>query len=145
MAAELSENYIQILQSLKEKIRQARLQASLAVNNELLKVYWEIGNTISKEEKEDGWGTKIIERLAYDLKIEFQDMKGPSSRNLRYMKVFAMAYPEFTILQRSVAILQDTEKHSFTILQRSVAKLPWGHNCTLLDKLKLPEERLFYA
>jgi predicted nuclease of restriction endonuclease-like (RecB) superfamily len=127
MADMVSKNYINILQHLKERIRQARLRAVVAVNNELLTAFWEIGNTIRKQEKAEGWGTKTVDRLANDLKTEFPDMKGLSPRNLRYMREFVLAYPKFTILQRAVA------------------KLPWGHNCTLLDKLKQPEERLFYA
>lgn len=145
MASELSKNYSAILQDLKEKIRQARLRATIAVNNELLKVYWEIGDTISKQEQAEGWGTKTVERLAKDLRVEFQDMKGLSPRNLRYMRDFALAYPQFTILQQDVAKSDADENQPSTILQRSIAKLPWGHNCTLLDKLKLPEERAFYA
>lgn len=145
MASDLSKNYTSILQDLKEKIRQARLRATVAVNNELLKVYWEIGDTISKQEQSDGWGTKTVEKLAKDLRVEFQDMKGLSPRNLRYMRDFALAYPEFTTLQQAVAKSEVNENQASIILQRSVAKLPWGHNCTLLDKLNLPEERAFYA
>lgn len=145
MASELSKTYTAILQDLKEKIRQARLRATIAVNNELLKVYWEIGDTISKQEQTEGWGTKTVERLAKDLRVEFQDMKGLSPRNLRYMRDFALAYPQFTILQQSIAKSETDENQPSIILQRSIAKLPWGHNCTLLDKLKLSEERAFYA
>ena len=70
-------------------------------------------------------------------------MMGLSPRNLRYMREFVLAYPEFTILQRSVAKLINNNKNpSFTILKQAVSKLPWDHDCTLLDKLKQPEERL---
>jgi predicted nuclease of restriction endonuclease-like (RecB) superfamily len=140
----LSKNYGEILQLLKDKIKGARLRATIAVNNELLSVYWEIGDTINKQELLQGWGTKTIEKLAADLKIEFEDMKGLSSRNLRYMRDFALAYPQFTILQQSVAKLQGNENEMITILQRSVAKLPWGHICSLLDRLKEEVERNFY-
>lgn len=145
MASEVGKNYIVVLQGLKEKIRQARLRATLAVNNELLTAYWEIGDTISKQEQMEGWGKKTIENLANDLQAEFQDMKGLSPRNLRYMRNFALAYPQFIILQQAIAKFQDIENEPLTILQCSVAKLPWGHNCTLLDKLKFPDDRLFYA
>jgi predicted nuclease of restriction endonuclease-like (RecB) superfamily len=138
-------NYGNILLTLKEKIRQARLRASIAVTAELLNVYWEIGNTISQQEILEGWGAKIVEKLANDLKSEFPDIKGFSARNLRYMRTFALEYPEFVILQQNVAKLQESENQTVIILQRIVAKLPWGHNCTLLDKTKLPDERLFYA
>lgn len=145
MASELIKNYPAILQDLKEKIRQARLRATLAVNTELLNIYWEIGHTILQQQKSEGWGAKIIDRLAADLRLEFADMKGLSPRNFKYMRAFADAYPDFIIVQQSIAQIQNTENEAFTILQRSIAQLPWGHNCTLLDKLKLPEERAFYA
>lgn len=127
MSSQPDSNYRNILQSLKEKIRQARLKATLAVNQELLKVYWEIGNTILQQQQQEGWGTKVIDRFITDLKTAFPDMKGLSPRNVKYMRAFAEAYP------------------NFEFVQRSVAQLPWGHNCTLLDKLDTVEERLFYA
>ncbi|WP_394767376.1 DUF1016 N-terminal domain-containing protein [Ferruginibacter sp.] len=71
MADMVSKNYLNILQHLKERIRQARLRAVVAVNNELLTAFWEIGNTIRKQEKAEGWGTKTIDRLANDLKLSF--------------------------------------------------------------------------
>jgi predicted nuclease of restriction endonuclease-like (RecB) superfamily len=101
--SELDKSYGLILQDLKEKIRQVRLHAALVVNTQLLKMYWEIGRTITEQQKKMGWGAKIIDRLASDLKIEFEDMKGLSPRNLRYMRDFAKAYPGFTIWQPPVA------------------------------------------
>jgi predicted nuclease of restriction endonuclease-like (RecB) superfamily len=143
--ARLEATYYSILTSLKEKIRNARVKAAVLVNTQLLSTYWEIGNAINEQEQQAGWGKKIVDQLAADLKAEFPDMKGLSPRNLRYMREFAIAYPQFLILQDGVAKLEATENEDATILQRSVAKLPWGHNCTLLDKLKLPAQKLFYA
>ena len=152
MGSELDKSYGQILQDLKEKIRQARLRASVVVNAQLLQVYWEIGQTILEQQSKQGWGAKIIERLAADLKIEFEDMKGLSARNLRYMRDFAKAYPHQSIWQLPVAKLQDTEHQETGIVQPAVAQLeklvgqlPWAHNIVLLDKLSTVEERLFYA
>lgn len=145
MASEITNNYIEVLQNLKEKIRQARLRATIAVNNELLKVYWEIGNTILLQQKTEGWGAKVIDRLVTDLKLEFPDMKGLSARNIKYMRAFADAWPGFVIVQGSLAQLQNTGNENNTIVQQPVAQLPWGHICTLLDKLNDKDERLFYA
>lgn len=143
--AGLEATYYSILTSLKEKIRNARVKAAVLVNTQLLSTYWEIGNAINEQEQQAGWGKKIVDQLAADLKAEFPDMKGLSPRNLRYMREFAIAYPHFLILQDAVAKLEATENEDAAILQRSVAKLPWGHNCTLLDKVKLPAQKLFYA
>lgn len=145
MSSQPDSNYRNILQSLKEKIRQARLKATLAVNKELLKVYWEIGNTILQQQKKEGWGTKVIDRFITDLKTAFPNMKGLSPRNVKYMRAFAEAYPNFEFVQRSVAQIQSNKNQDLIIVQQSIAQLPWGHNCTLLDKLDTIEERLFYA
>lgn len=143
--AGIEKNYYSILDSLKEKIRNARVKAAVLVNTQLLSTYWEIGHAINEQELQSGWGKKTIDQLAADLKAEFPDMKGLSPRNLRYMRDFAVAYPRFLILQDSLAKSESAGNEEAAILQRSVAKLPWGHNCTLLDKLKLPAQRLFYA
>ena len=138
--------YQQILNGLKEKIRQARFKAALTVNAQLLSIYWEVGQTIIQQENEDGWGAKTIERLSVDLKTEFEGMKGLSVRNLRYMREFAKAYPHFSILQPLVAKLPKTKKlkTESEFLQPLVAKIPWTHHTIILDRIKEKEERLFY-
>jgi predicted nuclease of restriction endonuclease-like (RecB) superfamily len=123
----MPENYDVFLRHLKERIRSAQVRAALAVNQELILLYWQIGRSILEQQQREGWGTKVIERLAQDLKKEFPEIKGFSRSNLGYMKAFAEAYP-------------DEE-----ILQRSVGKLPWRHNIALIDKLKTQEHRLWYA
>ena len=80
MSSDLTKNYLEVLSSLKDKIRLAKQRASLSVNAELIAVYWEIGNAILEQQKIEGWGAKIISQLARDLKIEFPDMKGFSER-----------------------------------------------------------------
>ena len=119
--------YEDLLSVLKNRIRKAQVRASVAVNQELVLLYWGIGKEILTRQREDGWGTKVIERLAKDLHVEFPEMRGLSPRNLGYMKAFAEAWTEESILQQLVA------------------KLPWGHNVRLLDYVKNPEERLWYA
>ncbi len=115
------------LADLKGKIRQARLQASLAVNAELIGLYWRLGRDILDRQARDGWGGKVVERLATDLRAEFPEMRGLSRANLLYMRAFAEAWP-------------DPE-----IVQRVVGRLPWGQNIELLAKLKDPAARLWYA
>jgi len=68
-----------------------------------LSLYWQIGTDILQQQKEEGWGTKVIERLATDLKQEFPNVGGFSSRNLKYMRAFAEAYPDEQIMQRYAA------------------------------------------
>jgi predicted nuclease of restriction endonuclease-like (RecB) superfamily len=156
--------YQLILAGLKEKIRQARFKAALTANAQLLAIYWEVGQTIMQQENEEGWGAKTVERLSADLRAEFEDMKGLSVRNLRYMREFAKAYPHFSILQQVAAKLEGSKNDVATILQPVVAKLPktkknkpypdflqplvakipWTHHTIILDRIKGREERVFY-
>jgi len=149
-------SYGNILSELKEKIRQARIRASVGINIELLQLYWEIGNTIVQQQQQEGWGTKVIDTLAKDLKAEFPDIKGFSVRNLKYMRAFAEAYPLFNklvqiqlaenqstgIVQAPPAQLEKIEPNPF--VQAELAQLSWYHHTTLLDKVKDPETRFFY-
>src|SRR5580704_9068335 len=122
-----SESYQALLARLKSQIRSAQVRAAVAVNQELVLLYWGIGNEILTRQKEDGWGTRVIERLAKDLRSEFPDMQGFSLRNLKYMRAFAEAWPEESIVQAPLA------------------QLTWYHNLTLLEKVKTVKERLWYA
>ncbi|TLV00336.1 PDDEXK nuclease domain-containing protein [Dyadobacter luticola] len=119
-------DYIALLEQLKKEIREARLRATISANVEMLSLYWRIGKIILDQEKQEGWGQKVVLRLVTDLKAEFPNMKSLSPRNLRYMKSFAAAYPDESILQVTLA------------------KLTWYHHITLLSKVKDPDKRLFY-
>lgn len=130
--------YKEIVEILKEKIRTSRLNVVLSANIQMLSLYWGIGNVIGIQEVTKGWAAKVVDLLAKDLKAEFPDFKGLSPRNLRYMRDFARAWPELSILQQRAAISDIPP-----ILQQPVAKLPWGHNCLILDKLKHGDQRLF--
>ena len=119
--------YAAWLADLKTRIHTTQQRATLAVNRELVLLYWQIGRDILARQAEQGWGAKVIERLAEDLRAAFPDMKGFSRANLMYMRAFAEAWP-------------DAE-----IVQQAVGQLPWGHNLVLLSSLKDPEQRLAYA
>ena len=118
--------YTDWLAELKTRIHSAQQRAALAVNRELVRLYWQIGRDILERQEREGWGSKVIDRLAHDLRTAFPDMKGFSPRNLKYMRAFAQAWPvsEF--------------------VQQAAAQLPWFHLCTLMDKLKTREEREWY-
>ncbi|HON08303.1 MAG TPA: PDDEXK nuclease domain-containing protein [Verrucomicrobiota bacterium] len=119
-------NYLRTLEELKGKIRKAQYRAALSVNSEMTLLYWDIGWTILRQQKGKGWGAKVIDRLAYDLKKAFPNMKGFSSRNLKYMRALADAYSDKQIVQQLVA------------------QIPWGHNVRILDYVKNHQERLWY-
>ena len=90
--------YSEVLGDLKKKIQIARRNSLTTVNQHLLAVYWEIGNAILHHQFEEGWGAKVIDRLSTDLSREFPEMKGFSVRNIKYMRAFAKAYPDFSIV-----------------------------------------------
>ena len=123
----IPEGYDEFLRGLKERIRTAQVRAALAVNRELVLLYWRIGQDILERQRQSGWGSKVIDRLAADLRSAFPEMSGFSPRNLKYMRAFAEAWPD-----------ED-------FVQQVAAQLPWFHNCTILDKLKNLAERIWYA
>ena len=96
------EGYSDWLTDLKGRIHHAQQQASLAVNRELIQLYWQVGQDILQRQAEQGWGSKVIERLAHDLRTAFPDMKGFSRSNLMYMRAFAEAWPDAEIVQQAV-------------------------------------------
>lgn len=118
--------YEDLLQQIKHHIRHSQTAATLAVNRELVLLYWQIGRGILQRQQQHGWGAKVIDRLAADLHREFPDLKGFSSRNLKYMRAFAETYPEEQFVQQVVA------------------QIPWGHNVRVLDSVKNSVERQWY-
>lgn len=119
--------YAVFLRNLKSRIRAARMRAALAVNRELVLLYWSIGRDILVRQQREGWGTKVIDRLAQDLRSSFPGVAGFSARNIKYMRAFAGAWPQETIVQAPLA------------------QITWYHNIALIEKLYDPEERLWYA
>ncbi len=108
----LPTNYGLLLASLRERIRTAQVRAALALNRNLVLLYWQIGREIIGQQAEQGWGTKVIEHLSLDLHRAFPTMKGFSARNLKYMRAFAAAWPDETFVQEVLA--QITWYHNLT-------------------------------
>lgn len=124
---EVPAEYAAVLDELKNRIQSERLRVTLAANSAMVLMYWDLGKVILDRQDRQGWGAKVIDRLSYDLKTAFPDMSGFSPRNLKYMRTFAEAWPEREIVQRTVA------------------QIPWRSNLALLDKLKDPQTRMYYA
>ncbi len=125
--AEPPDGYAEWLVDLKTRIHAAQQRATLAVNTEMILLYWRLGSDILTRQEQQGWGAKVISRLSHDLRVEFPEMRGFSRANLMYMRAFAEAWTESEIVQQPVG------------------QLPWGNNIVLLTKLKDPEARLGYA
>ncbi|WP_026533727.1 PDDEXK nuclease domain-containing protein [Arthrobacter sp. H14] len=124
----LPDGYASTLDSLKRRVRDARVRAQRTVNTQLIELYWHIGNEILTQQDRQGWGTGVVKQLATDLRGEFPEMKGLSPSNLQYMRAFAAAWHS-----------------SGPISQQPAGKLPWGHIMVLIDKLNDAEPRNWYA
>lgn len=126
-AMELPDGYGEFFTTIKQRVQTERLKAVFSANVAQILMYWDIGNDILRKQQSAGWGAKVIDRLAADLKNAFPEMEGFSPRNLKYMRTFAASWP-------------DRE-----FMQRTVAQIPWRSNLTLLEKLKDPDLRSWYA
>jgi predicted nuclease of restriction endonuclease-like (RecB) superfamily len=125
--SELPSDYVEALTEIKRRVQTERLRTVLAANSAMVRLYWDIGRMILERQERSGWGAKVVDRLAADLREAFPDMKGFSPRNLKYMRAFAAAWPDRAIVQEPLA------------------QITWYHNLALLQKLTRDEERLWYA
>lgn len=125
--AALPGGYDEVLREIKARIQQERLRTVMAANAALVMLYWDIGRLVLTRQEAEGWGAKVIDRLAADLGAAYPDMRGLSPRNFKYMRAFASVWPDRAIVQEALA------------------QIPWSHQITLLERLRLPEERLWYA
>ena len=160
----LPADYPTVIAQLKQRVREAQLKAARTVNRELIALYWDIGNAILRAQQHEGWGTKVVSRLADDMRRAFPEMSGFSRANLLYMRAFANAWVDDTIVQQPVGLLPSAKKSKSAIVQQPVgllphtsasqsfgvppepiASLPWGHNVVLVTKLDSPEERRWHA
>jgi predicted nuclease of restriction endonuclease-like (RecB) superfamily len=122
------ETYPEFLKTLKERVQQSQVRAALAVSHELLTLYWEIGRDLETAITAQNWGAKVLEQVTIDLQAAFPGIEGFSKRNLERMRAFFLAYPDVSLFAA-----------------QAVSQIPWGHNVVLLQKLKNPEKRLWYA
>ena len=131
----ITQEYKQFLFDIKSKIQSAQLKAHIKVNEEMLKLYWEIGSMIISKQKESSWGDKILENISKDLKEEFPALQGFSLRNIHYMKKWVLFY-------------SNSQQSVDEIVQQLVAQIfqiPWGHNIHIISKSKDIDEALFYV
>ena len=120
-ATRIPQGYPDFISSIKERIHSAQIRAALSVNRELVLLYWQIGKEILQRQESEGWGAKVIEQISRDLSSEFPEMKGFSSRNLKYMRKFAEAWS------------------NEQFVQQLAAQIPWFHNCVILDQISDPD------
>lgn len=122
----LPPGFHEMIDDLKAIVRGAHVRAQLKVNTEMLQMYWAIGRTILERQRGEKWGTKVVDRIATELRTEFPNQRGFSRSNVHYMQQMARTWPD-------------------SIVQQAVGQLPWGHIVTLMSKCKTRFELDFYA
>lgn len=121
-------DYRQALAAIKQRIQTSQTRAVLAVNAELLSLYWDIGRQLDVLQRERAWGSAVVEQMALDLQATYPGMKGFSRTSLFAMRQF---YAFFS--------------PQFEIVPQPVGQIPWGHVRTLLSKVKSVDQVLLYA
>jgi len=130
--------YSSFIKQIKDLIYRRQYEAMKKVNAELIQLYWEIGEEIERQQREQGWGMSVVEILAKELQKEFPGVQGFSARNLWRMKSFYIEYSQNVNLPPS-----STEK-PITILPPLVAEISWSKICVITEKCKDKHEREFY-
>jgi predicted nuclease of restriction endonuclease-like (RecB) superfamily len=123
----LNKDYMDFFSSIKDRLKTAQIRAALAANSELIKFYWELGNDLIEKQKKQKWGARFLEQLSNDMRQAFPEMQGFSVTNLKRMRLFAQAYPDFEIRAQAVP------------------QLPWGHIVRLMQMIKDGSQREWYA
>lgn len=114
---ELGKEYGDFISRIKDEVKRQRLSVVLNANKSMILLYWKLGKLILNKQEKEGWGSKVIDRISFDLRKEFPEMNGFSPRNIKYMRKFAQIWTDESIVQQLVA------------------QLPWGTNIVLMDKL----------
>jgi len=151
--APLPADYTALLADIRQRVRQAQTRAVLAVNAELIRLYWEIGGLIDRRQRQEGWGAGVIPRLARDLHNELPEEKGFSERNIKRMLAFHRAYPHLVDGPQPadgpqpVAQLPSTPEGPQPVALFATELLlavPWGHHAELMAKVKDSGHRHWY-
>lgn len=125
--SEMSDTYLSFIDNIKNEIEKQRLSVVLSANASMICLYWNIGKAILNKQAEEGWGSKVIDRISKDINDAFPDMSGFSPRNIKYMRKFAEVW------------------NDYEFMQRTAAQIPWRSNILLMDKLSNQDERVWYA
>jgi len=122
--------YTNWIEQIKDLVKRTQIKASIIVNQELIKLYWQIGRSFAEASIEKKWGTSVVESLSKELSFSFPNQQGFSRSNLFAMKKFYEFYNDSSI--------------SNEIIQQLVGQIPWGQNIVITTKAKSIEEAIFY-
>ena len=148
----LPKNYPQFLEDIKSRIRTAQIKAALSASREMIILYWDIGRSIIDRQTREGWGKSVVERLGVDLQKEFPGVGGFSVGNLWRMRALYISYTVDTgkLVQTArdlggPILAQLARELDGSSLPSVLLQIPWFHNVILIEKIKDPLERLWYA
>lgn len=137
--------YSGLLAEIKDRIQTAQTRAMLAVNTELIQLYWQIGQLLAARQTQEGWGAGVIPRLAQDIHNELPEQKGFSERNLKLMVQFFRTYPTLFVQAAAIGQPAVAQSDAGAIGQPLIARLPWAHNVLLMQMIKDHTQRHWYA
>jgi predicted nuclease of restriction endonuclease-like (RecB) superfamily len=142
-----STSYASLLIEIRQRIGHAQTKAILAVNSELIQLYWSIGQLIDERQKIEGWGAGVIPQLAQDIRNEAPELKGFSERNIKRMLAFYREHSTLSFVPQAVAQMDKPSKvtQAMALLdETAVLQISWGHHLTLMEAVKDRHHRLWY-
>lgn len=122
----IDDEYVELINEIKQKVQQARVYARRSVNIELVSLYWHIGSVLLKKQNIERWGSKYLSHVSKDLLMAMPELKGFSERNLKFMRQFCQEFPECEFGKQLVS------------------QLPWGHIILLIQRVKDKTQRDWY-
>lgn len=139
--------YAALLRKIKQRVLLAQQRVIYAANEEMLRMYWDVGEMLQQSQDADGWGKKTLQRLAVDLKNDYSEIRGFSVRNMQCMIQFFNEYnQELTMVKGSVfpitqPVVAQLGQYNFAL---PIKHLSWAHNLILLQQVKDIRARYWY-
>lgn len=139
--------YVTLFRKIKQRVLIAQQRAIYAANEEMLRMYWDIGGMLQQSQDADGWGKKTLQRLAADLKNDYSEIKGFTVRNMQYMVQFFNEYNQELIFHKRAAspiaksVISQLDEYNFTL---PIKHLVWTHNLVLIKQVKDIRARYWY-
>jgi len=144
-----SEEYNNWITEIKEKISSAQIKASLSVNSEMLKLYWDLGQSISEKLSVSNWGTKVVENMSKDLQNTFPNLDGFSKRNLLFMRqwfdFYQIADNKPIVIMKQLVSQLPIQQNQIENIKSITSLIPWGHNILIIQKTQNIEQAIFYT
>ncbi len=139
--------YAALLRKIRQRVLAAQRRAIYAANEEMLRMYWDVGGILQQSQDEDGWGKKTLQRLSVDLKNDYSEIKGFTVRNMQYMIQFFNEYNQELTMVKSPALpiaksaISQLSGYNFTL---PVKHLDWTHNLIVMQQVKDVRARYWY-